>query len=250
MIEVRGLTKAFGETSVLRGIDLTLEKGSVLVVIGPSGSGKSTLLRCLNVLEVPTSGTVAIGKARLEFRPDAKPRLADVLALRRQSGMVFQAYHLFPHFTALQNVMEGQLTVRRTPKREARAKAMQLLAKVGLADRADAYPHQLSGGQQQRVGIARAMSIDPELLLFDEPTSALDPELVREVLKVIRELAEEGRTMMIVTHEMKFAREVADRVMLLDGGAVVEEGPPEQLFERPREARTRQFLSLIMERSF
>ncbi|MCM3629889.1 amino acid ABC transporter ATP-binding protein [Paenibacillus glycanilyticus] len=247
MIEVRELTKSFGGTSVLRGIDLTLEQGQVLVVIGPSGSGKSTLLRCLNVLEVPTSGTVVIGKARLEFRADAKPRKADVLALRRQSGMVFQAYHLFPHFTALQNVMEGQITVRRTPKTEARAKALQLLAKVGLADRADAYPHQLSGGQQQRVGIARAMSIDPELLLFDEPTSALDPELVREVLKVIRELAEEGRTMMIVTHEMKFAREVADRIILLDGGVIVEEGPPEQIFGQPREERTRQFLSLLLE---
>lgn len=248
MIEVRELTKSFGGTPVLRGIDLTLEQGQVLVVIGPSGSGKSTLLRCLNVLEVPTSGTVAIGNARLTFSPNAKPRKADVLALRRQSGMVFQAYHLFPHFTALQNVMEGQITVRRTPKNEARAKALQLLEKVGLADRADAYPHQLSGGQQQRVGIARAMSIDPELLLFDEPTSALDPELVREVLKVIRELAGEGRTMMIVTHEMKFAREVADRIMLIDGGVVVEEGPPEQIFGQPREARTRQFLSLLMER--
>ncbi|MBM7566333.1 amino acid ABC transporter ATP-binding protein [Paenibacillus sacheonensis] len=249
MIEVRELTKSFGGTSVLRGIDLTLEQGQVLVVIGPSGSGKSTLLRCLNALEVPTSGTVTIGRARVEFRPNEKPRKKDVLALRRQSGMVFQAYHLFPHFTALQNVMEGQVTVRRRPKNEARAKALQLLAKVGLEDRADAYPHQLSGGQQQRVGIARAMSIDPELLLFDEPTSALDPELVREVLKVIRELAEEGRTMMIVTHEMKFAREVADRIVLLDGGVIVEEGPPDQLFGQPREARTRQFLSLLMERS-
>lgn len=249
MIEVRELTKSFGGTPVLRGIDLTLEQGQVLVLIGPSGSGKSTLLRCLNVLEVPTSGTVAIGKARLEFRPNAKPRKADVLALRRQSGMVFQAYHLFPHFTALQNVMEGQITVRRKPKNEAKAKALQLLAKVGLADRADAYPHQLSGGQQQRVGIARAMSIDPELLLFDEPTSALDPELVREVLKVIRELAEDGRTMIIVTHEMKFAREVADRIVLLDDGVIVEEGPPEQIFGQPREARTRQFLSLLLEQA-
>ncbi len=247
MIEVCELTKSFGGTSVLRGIDLKLEQGQVLVVIGPSGSGKSTLLRCMNVLEVPTSGTVAIGKAQLEFCPNTKLRKADVLALRRQSGMVFQAYHLFPHFTALQNVMEGQTTVRRMPKNEARVRALQLLEKVGLADRADAYPHQLSGGQQQRVGIARAISIDPELLLFDEPTSALDPELVREVLKVIRDLAEEGRTMMIVTHEMKFAREVADRIILLDGGVIVEEGPPEQIFGEPREERTRQFLSLLME---
>ncbi|NIK69953.1 amino acid ABC transporter ATP-binding protein [Paenibacillus sp. BK720] len=247
MINVRELTKSFGDKLVLRGIDLTLEQGQVLVLIGPSGSGKSTLLRCLNVLEVPTTGTVAIGNARLEFRPNAKPRKADVLALRRQSGMVFQAYHLFPHLTALQNVMEGQITVQRRSKNEARAKALSLLAKVGLGDRIDAYPHQLSGGQQQRVGIARAMSIDPELLLFDEPTSALDPELVREVLKVIRELAEEGRTMIIVTHEMQFAREVADRVMLLDGGVIVEEGPPEQIFYNPQNARTQQFLSLLSE---
>ncbi|MCK9861295.1 amino acid ABC transporter ATP-binding protein [Paenibacillus sp. ATY16] len=249
MIEVRELTKSFGDTPVLRGINLTLEQGQVLVLIGPSGSGKSTLLRCLNVLEMPTSGIVAIGKVRLEFRPNSKPRKADVLALRRQSGMVFQAYHLFPHFTALQNVMEGQITVRRKPKNEARTKALQLLAKVGLAERADSYPHQLSGGQQQRVGIARAMSTDPELLLFDEPTSALDPELVREVLRVIRELAEEGRTMIIVTHEMKFAREVADRIVLLDEGVIVEEGLPEQIFSQPREARTRQFLSLLMDQS-
>ncbi|WP_405155067.1 amino acid ABC transporter ATP-binding protein [Paenibacillus sp. FSL K6-0108] len=247
MIEVRELTKSFGDNSVLRGINLTLEQGQVLVLIGPSGSGKSTLLRCLNVLEFPTSGSVTIGKLRLEFRPDLKPRKAEVLALRRQSGMVFQSYHLFPHLTALQNVMEGQIAVRRRPKDEARTKALQLLAKVGLADKIDAYPHQLSGGQQQRVGIARAISIDPEILLFDEPTSALDPELVREVLKVIRELAEEGRTMIIVTHEMKFAREVADRIVLLDKGVIVEEGPPEQFFSQPREARTRQFLSLLME---
>ncbi|WP_219834544.1 amino acid ABC transporter ATP-binding protein [Paenibacillus sp. R14(2021)] len=249
MIEIRQLTKSFGTSVVLRGIDLTLEKGSVLVIIGPSGSGKSTLLRCVNALEVPTSGAIAIGRTRMEFQPGVKPRASDVLALRRQSGMVFQAYHLFPHFTALQNVMEGQVTVRRKPKEEARARALQLLDKVGLADKAGAYPHQLSGGQQQRVGIARAMSIDPELLLFDEPTSALDPELVREVLKVIRELAEEGRTMMIVTHEMKFAREVADHVVLVDGGVIVEQGPPEQLFGQPREERTRQFLSMIMDRS-
>ncbi|WP_116188239.1 amino acid ABC transporter ATP-binding protein [Paenibacillus taihuensis] len=246
MIEVRGLTKTFGEVAVLKGIDLTLERGSVLVIIGPSGSGKSTLLRCLNVLETPSSGTIAIGNAGIAFAGGTRVRQADVLQLRRQSGMVFQAYHLFPHMTALQNVMEGQITSLRRPKEEARERAMRLLAKVGLETRADSYPHQLSGGQQQRVGIARAMSIDPQLLLFDEPTSALDPELVREVLKVIRELAQEGRTMIVVTHEMKFAREVADRIILIDEGVIVEEGPPEQLFGSPKQERTRQFLSRIM----
>ncbi|WP_308640172.1 amino acid ABC transporter ATP-binding protein [Paenibacillus silvisoli] len=248
MLEVHNLTKSFGDAAVLKGIDVQLEQGQVLVVIGPSGSGKSTLLRCLNVLETPTSGTIAIGKERLRFEPGSKPKQADVLSLRRQTGMVFQAYHLFPHLTALQNIMEGQITALRRTKQEARARAEALLAKVGLPDKADAYPHQLSGGQQQRVGIARAMSIDPKLLLFDEPTSALDPELVREVLKVIRELAQEGRTMMIVTHEMQFAREVADRVILIDDGAIVEEGPPEQLFGRPSQERTKQFLSLVMDR--
>lgn len=225
-----------------------LEQGSVLVVIGPSGSGKSTLLRCLNVLEVPTSGSVAIGNASITFQPGVKPRIADVLSLRRQTGMVFQAYHLFPHLTAIQNVMEGQITALRRTKSEARARAAELLDKVGLADKADAYPHQLSGGQQQRIGIARAMSIDPKLLLFDEPTSALDPELVQEVLKVIRELAKEGRTMMIVTHEMKFAREVADRIIMIDEGVIVEEGPPEQIFGSPRQERTKQFLSILLEK--
>ncbi|AZN43485.1 amino acid ABC transporter ATP-binding protein [Paenibacillus albus] len=247
MIEVRGLTKAFGEQTVLKGVDLTLEKGSVLVVIGPSGSGKSTLLRCLNVLETPCSGTIAIGEANMAFTRGAKAKRSDVLTLRRQSGMVFQAYYLFPHLTALQNVMEGQLTTLRRAKEEAKERALALLTKVGLREKADAYPHQLSGGQQQRVGIARAMSIDPQLLLFDEPTSALDPELVREVLKVIRELAKEGRTMMIVTHEMKFAREVADRVILIDEGVIVEEGRPEQLFGDPQQERTQQFLSRLMD---
>ncbi|WP_090575699.1 amino acid ABC transporter ATP-binding protein [Paenibacillus sp. OV219] len=247
MIEVRGLTKAFGELAVLKGVDLTLERGSVLVIIGPSGSGKSTLLRCLNVLETPCSGTIAIGEANMAFTSGVKVKQADMLALRRQSGMVFQAYHLFPHLTALQNVMEGQVTTLRRSKEEAKERALTLLAKVGLGGKADAYPHQLSGGQQQRVGIARAMSIDPQLLLFDEPTSALDPELVREVLKVIRELAKEGRTMMIVTHEMKFAREVADRIILIDEGVIVEEGRPEQLFGSPKQERTKQFLSKIME---
>ncbi|SFT24590.1 amino acid ABC transporter ATP-binding protein [Paenibacillus sp. BC26] len=248
MIQVQNLTKSFGSSAVLKGIDMRLEQGSVLVVIGPSGSGKSTLLRCLNVLEVPTSGSVAIGNASIDFQPGVKPKLADVLSLRRQTGMVFQAYHLFPHLTALQNVMEGQITALRRTKAQARARARELLEKVGLADKADAYPHQLSGGQQQRIGIARAISIDPKLLLFDEPTSALDPELVQEVLKVIRELAKEGRTMMIVTHEMKFAREVADRIIMIDEGVIVEEGPPEQIFGSPRQERTKRFLSILLEK--
>ncbi|WP_125666655.1 amino acid ABC transporter ATP-binding protein [Paenibacillus baekrokdamisoli] len=245
MIEVRSLTKSFGSLEVLRGIDLSLAKGQVLVIIGPSGSGKTTLLRCMNVLEMPSSGSITIGQAQLTFQQGLKPKQAEILALRKQSGMVFQSYHLFPHLTALENVMEGQITVKKRPRKEAQAKAMVLLEKVGLADKGEAYPHQLSGGQQQRVGIARAMSIDPELLLFDEPTSALDPELVRDVLKVIKRLAEEGRTMMIVTHEMKFAREVADRVMLMDNGVIIEEGPPAQLFNQPQQERTRQFLSML-----
>lgn len=245
MIEVRGLTKSFGSLDVLRGIDLDLDKGNVLVIIGPSGSGKSTLLRCMNVLEIPSSGSITVGKARLVFQPGLKSRQANIRELRKQSGMVFQSYHLFPHLTALQNVMEGQITVKKRTKEEARVRAMSLLEKVGLSDKSDAYPHQLSGGQQQRVGIARAMSIDPKLLLFDEPTSALDPELVREVLKVIKQLAAEGRTMMIVTHEMKFARDVADRVIFMDNGVIIEEGPPGQLFNQPKQERTRHFLSML-----
>lgn len=243
MIAVRQLYKRFAALEVLKGIDLTVPQGKVVVIIGPSGSGKTTLLRCLNVLEVPTSGQIRIGDVTLDF--NGKVDKKQIMRLRRQTGMVFQAFHLFPHMTAIENVMEGPLTVKRENREAVREKAMSLLAKVGLADKADAYPYQLSGGQQQRIGIARALAMDPQVMLFDEPTSALDPELVAEVLKVIKELAQEGMTMMIVTHEMGFAREVADEVIFMDGGVIVERGKPDALFQHPEHERTRQFLQHI-----
>ncbi|SEB70296.1 amino acid ABC transporter ATP-binding protein [Paenibacillus sp. GP183] len=245
MIEIANLKISFGTHEVIRGIDLTIEKGQVMVIIGPSGSGKTTLLRSINLLETPTEGTLSIGSSRISFNRDTKPNPAEVLALRRQTGMVFQSYNLFPHMTALQNVMEAQVIVQKRSKEEAHNRSMELLRKVGLEEKANSYPHELSGGQQQRVGIARAMGIDPALLLFDEPTSALDPELVGEVLKVIKQLANEGMTMAIVTHEMKFARNVADQVVFMDNGVIVEQGPPEQVIEQPRHERTRLFLSRL-----
>jgi L-cystine transport system ATP-binding protein len=247
MIELQQIHKSFGSLEVLKGVNLTLQKGSVLVIIGPSGSGKTTLLRCMNLLEAPSSGDVKIGDTSISFAPGSRPKPSDVLALRRQTGMVFQAYNLFPHMTALENVMEGPVTVQKKPREEARVNALAMLTKVGLREKADAYPHQLSGGQQQRVGIARAMAVDPGVLLFDEPTSALDPELVGEVLKVMKELAAEGMTMVVVTHEMKFASEAADRVIFMDQGQIVEEGPPDVLFRSPSHERTRAFLSRINE---
>lgn len=240
MIAITDVHKQFGALEVLKGISLTVEKGKVVVIIGPSGSGKTTLLRCLNALEIPTSGSVQIGEVKLDF--SKKVERADVPRLRKQTGMVFQSYNLFPHMSALQNVMEGPVTVKNENKEKARAKASSLLAKVGLADKLNHFPAQLSGGQQQRVGIARALAMDPQVMLFDEPTSALDPELVGEVLKVMKELALEGMTMVVVTHEMGFAREVADEVIFMDQGVIVERGTPEDLFTRPREDRTRQFL--------
>ncbi|ANB59690.1 amino acid ABC transporter ATP-binding protein [Anoxybacteroides amylolyticum] len=243
MIVVEGLYKQFGETEVLKGIDMTVEKGKVVVIIGPSGSGKTTLLRCLNVLEVPTKGKITIGEKTLDFaKPVAKK---EIHAFRQLTGMVFQNYNLFPHMTALENVMEGLVTVKKEPKEQARQRAMKLLEKVGLTEQADRYPFQLSGGQQQRVGIARALAMEPSVMLFDEPTSALDPELVGEVLKVMKDVANEGMTMVVVTHEMRFAKEVADEVIFMDRGIVVERGTPSQLFEHPQQERTRQFLQLI-----
>ncbi|MEK4146344.1 amino acid ABC transporter ATP-binding protein [Robertmurraya sp. FSL W8-0741] len=243
MISINGLTKNFGELEVLKGINLHVEKGRVVVVIGPSGSGKTTLLRCLNILEVPTSGVVSIGEQTLDF----SGRVANkhIAAFRRQTGMVFQGYNLFPHKTALENVMEGPLTVKKETKKAARTKAASLLNKVGLGDKMDVYPYQLSGGQQQRVGIARALAMEPNVMLFDEPTSALDPELVGEVLKVMKDLAKEGMTMMVVTHEMRFAKEVADEVIFMEDGIVVEKGAPATLFSNPQQVRTRQFLRMI-----
>ncbi|AIQ35445.1 arginine ABC transporter ATP-binding protein [Paenibacillus sp. FSL R5-0345] len=245
MIEILNLHKSFGELQVLKGLDLRMELGKVLVIIGPSGSGKTTLLRCFNLLEVPDQGSLSLSDIKINFSENKKIPQKSILALRQKTGMVFQSYNLFPHMTALGNVMEGQVTVQKRSKDEARGRALQLLGKVGLADKADAYPHQLSGGQQQRVAIARAMAVDPEVLLFDEPTSALDPELVGEVLKVIKQLAAEGMTMVIVTHEMKFAADVADRIILMDGGHILEQGTPQEVLEHPKHPRALQFLNRI-----
>ncbi|OKP91921.1 ectoine/hydroxyectoine ABC transporter ATP-binding protein EhuA [Paenibacillus helianthi] len=245
MIEIRDLHKSFGPLQVLKGVDLTVEHGKVLVIIGPSGSGKTTLLRCFNLLEQPDQGSLALADLKLNFTASGKIPQRSILALRQRTGMVFQSYNLFPHMTALGNVMEGQVTVQKRPKEEARKRGMELLAKVGLADKVDAYPHQLSGGQQQRVAIARAMAVEPEVLLFDEPTSALDPELVGEVLKVIKQLAAEGMTMVIVTHEMKFAADVADQIILMDDGVILEQGTPAEVLEHTTNPRALQFLNRI-----
>lgn len=245
LLTVRGLHKRFGDTEVLQGVDFTLHRGEVIALIGPSGSGKTTVLRSLNGLEIPDAGTLAVdGGPDIDFsrRPDDRTRSA----LRDRSAMVFQHHNLFPHLTVLQNVIEGPWRVHGRPKDEVVAEARALLARVGLQGREDAHPHELSGGQQQRVGIVRALALRPDLLLFDEPTSALDPELVGEVLRVIKELADEGWTMVIVTHELAFAREAADHVLFLDGGIVVEEGHPAQLLSRPKAERTRRFLERIL----
>ncbi|WP_110113846.1 amino acid ABC transporter ATP-binding protein [Bacillus sp. CGMCC 1.16541] len=243
MIKITNLHKSFDQLQVLKGIDIEIEKGKVVVVIGPSGSGKTTFLRCLNVLEMPTSGSVEIDKQVLKF--DERVTKKQVISFRRLTGMVFQSYNLFPHMTAIENVMEGPVMVKGTSKAEARKKAESLLNKVGLGDKLDYYPFQLSGGQQQRVGIARAMAMEPKVMLFDEPTSALDPELVGEVLKTMKDLAQEGMTMVVVTHEMRFAKEVADEVIFMDDGVIVERGTPQQIFDAPKEERTRRFLNKI-----
>ena len=245
LITVRGLRKSFGDNEVLKGIDFEVGRGEVVALIGPSGSGKTTVLRSLNSLEVPDGGTVAFaGGPTVDFAH--KPSQRDLLALRDSSAMVFQHYNLFPHKTVLENVIEGPVQVQKVSVTDATADALRLLDRVGLADKRDAYPFELSGGQQQRVGIVRALALKPDLLLFDEPTSALDPELVGEVLGVIRELATEGWTMVIVTHELAFARQVASEVVFMDGGVVVERGAPEALLTAPREERTKQFLRRIL----
>ena len=241
MIEVRDLHKSFGELEVLRGIDFRVAQGEVVCVIGPSGSGKSTLLRCINLLEQPTSGQVFVGGVEVTD-PDV-----DLDAARRRIGMVFQQFNLFPHLTALENVTIAQRRVLRRDKAAAERVARENLERVGLTDKADAYPAQLSGGQQQRVAIARALAMGPELMLFDEPTSALDPELVGDVLAVMRRLAGDGMTMVVVTHEMSFAREVADRVAFIDHGVFVEEGPPAQVIGDPKHERTRTFLARLLD---
>jgi cystine transport system ATP-binding protein len=243
MISIQGLFKQFDQLEVLKGLDLEVPKGNVVVVIGPSGSGKTTMLRCLNVLETPTKGLIRIDDQSLDFsKPVSKKKIAP---FRRLTGMVFQSYNLFPHKTALQNVMEGPVIVKGEARESAKACAEELLKKVGLGDKMDYYPAQLSGGQQQRVGIARALAMEPKVMLFDEPTSALDPELVGEVLKVMKDLASEGMTMVVVTHEMRFARDVADEVIFMDHGVVVEKGVPADIFSNPKEERTRKFLNLL-----
>lgn len=243
MISIKGLKKSFDQLEVLKGLDLEIDKGKVVVIIGPSGSGKTTFLRCLNVLETPTEGRISIGGQKIDFSTKVSPK--SISSFRRLTGMVFQGYNLFPHMTALENVMEGPLTVKKETKDKARQKAAFFLEKVGLSDKMDYYPFQLSGGQQQRVGIARALAMEPEVMLFDEPTSALDPELVGEVLKVMKDLANEGMTMVVVTHEMRFAQEAADEVIFMDGGVIVERGAPDSIFTNPRADRTKQFLRMI-----
>lgn len=245
LLSASGIRKSFGDNEVLRSIDLSVAQGQVLALIGPSGSGKTTVLRCLNGLETPDAGTVAFaGGPSVAFGP--KTTRAQAQALRTRSAMVFQGYNLFPHMTVIQNVIEGPVQVQRRPKAEAVADAEALLERVGLAEKRDQYPHQLSGGQQQRVGIVRALALKPSLLLFDEPTSALDPELVGDVLTVIKELAEEGWTMVMVTHELAFAREVADEVVFMDGGVVVERGHPDRVLRDPAQERTRQFVHRLL----
>ena len=246
MIRVQRLNKQFNGHPVLKDIDLNVEPGEVIAIIGPSGSGKTTFLRCLNLLETPDSGTIQVGDVEIDASRPLKQQGGLIRRLRQQVGFVFQNFNLFPHRTALENVIEGPLIVKKTPYEQAAALGRALLAKVGLAGKEDAYPRRLSGGQQQRVAIARALAMEPQVILFDEPTSALDPELVGEVLATIRGLAEEKRTMIIVTHEMNFARDVANRVIFFDKGVIVEQGEAKAIFANPQQERTRQFLGKIL----
>ena len=239
MISVRNLKKSFGSVEVLKGVNLDIAEKEVVVIIGPSGSGKSTLLRCLNYLEKPTDGEITVDGMTLGGS-------TDINKVRAEVGMVFQRFNLFPHMTVMENITLAPIRVRGVAEQEAVEDAFRLLRKVGLYDRAEAYPEQLSGGQQQRVAIARALAMKPKVMLFDEPTSALDPEMVKEVLEVMKELAREGMTMAVVTHEMGFAREVGDRVLFVDQGVIMEEGTPEEIFSRPKGARTKEFLSKIL----
>ena len=244
-VEVREVSKSFGAVAVLRNVSLSVAHGQTVSVLGPSGSGKSTLLRCINWLEEPDSGEIFITGVRMGLRADGKTHLPDreLARMRARIGMVFQSFNLWPHLSALENVTEAPIHVLRTPREEAIARAEALLDKVGIADKRDAYPYTLSGGQKQRVAIARALAMNPEVILFDEPTSALDPELVGEVLATMRTLSEEGMTMIVVTHEMAFAREASDEIVFIDQGSVVERQAPDAFFERPQTARARQFLS-------
>jgi L-cystine transport system ATP-binding protein len=248
MLQLNNIHKKFGSEEVLKGISLSVNRGDVVSILGPSGSGKTTLLRCINLLERPNKGTITIGDLTVDSEKLARK---DILKLRRKTAMVFQSYNLFANKNALENIMEGLLVVKKMKKDEARAKSLALLEKVGLADKADHYPSQLSGGQQQRVGIARALALDPEVILFDEPTSALDPELVGEVLDVIKTIAQEGVTMIIVTHELSFARDISTNVVFMEKGHIVEQGEPKQLFFQPQHQRTKEFIrNRIAEWSF
>ena len=240
MIKVSNLYKNFGKLEVLKGIDTVIEKGEVVVVIGPSGSGKSTFLRCLNYLEEPTKGEIIVDGVKLNHSQ------TNINRVRQEMGMVFQQFNLFPHMTVTRNVALAPIKVKKMGEREAVELAHQILARVGLSDKINAYPGELSGGQQQRVAIARALAMQPKVMLFDEPTSALDPEMINEVLDVMKDLAQDGMTMVVVTHEMGFAREVGDRVLFMDEGRIVEEGPPEQIFSNPQNPRTQAFLSKIL----
>ena len=248
LICIRGLKKSFGNVHVLKDICLNVERGQVVALIGPSGSGKSTLLRCINLLTVPDGGEIRVNEQALAFNGSATqlPKDKVLAGFRARTGMVFQHFNLFPHMSVVKNVMEGPITVLGLPKAEAEARAMALLTKVGLAERAHMMPDQLSGGQKQRVAIARALAMQPKVMLFDEPTSALDPEMIGEVLKVMKDLAESGMTMMVVTHEMGFAREVADRVVFVDHGQIIEEAPPGEFFTRPQHERAKQFLKQVL----
>ncbi|SDX32096.1 amino acid ABC transporter ATP-binding protein, PAAT family [Paenibacillus sp. CF384] len=240
IIQVTGLSKAFGTNVVLKDINVDISNQEVVVVIGPSGSGKSTFLRCLNLLEEPTGGNIVIeGQSLMD-------KNTSITSIRTEVGMVFQQFNLFPHLKVLDNITIGPIQIRKWPAQKARAKAMELLEKVGLADKANAYPASLSGGQSQRVAIARALAMEPKIMLFDEPTSALDPEMVGEVLAVMKQLAKEGMTMVVVTHEMGFAREVGDRVIFMEQGYIVEQGTPAQIFEHPQQERTKAFLSKVL----
>ncbi|MBX9136317.1 MULTISPECIES: amino acid ABC transporter ATP-binding protein [unclassified Clostridium] len=240
MIHVNNLYKSFGKNDVLKGIDEHIEKGEVVVVIGPSGSGKSTFLRCLNLLEEPTSGQIIFEGN------DITDKKVDINKIREKMGMVFQQFNLFPHKTVLQNLTIAPVKVKGLSKEQAEKKAMELLKRVGLTDKAKAYPSSLSGGQKQRIAIARALAMEPDVMLFDEPTSALDPEMVGEVLSVMKDLAKEGMTMVVVTHEMGFAREVGDRILFMDNGNIVEQGTPEEIFSNPKNPRTIDFLSKVL----
>ena len=246
MIRLSGIAKSFGDNTVLAGVDLSIAEGRVTALIGPSGSGKSTLLRTANLLEMPEAGTLEIGDATVDFAPGRRPSQAEILALRRRTGMVFQNFQLFPHRSVADNVTEGLTTVWKWPAAKARSHAMTLLEKVGMAHKADAWPATLSGGQQQRVAIARAIAASPTLLLCDEPTSALDPELAIEVVEVLRTLAEEGMTMLMATHDLRLAAQIADHVAFLDGGQIVEEGPPETIFRTPTDPRTTRFVGTLL----